>query len=125
MLWRRWRRDLKVYVQSAGSLAPTMSEGRYVFSIPGYQRPYSWTTEQAQELLDDLTGFMRDRSDPVAEMPPYFLGSIVLIKRTDSPMAEVIDGQQRLTTLTLLLSAIRYKCVICGKPIESMAAREG
>ena len=40
-------------------------------------------------------------------MPPYFLGSIVLIKSESAPNSDVVDGQQRLTTLTLLLSAIR------------------
>jgi hypothetical protein len=79
----------------------------YVFSIPGYQRPYSWTTEQARELLDDLYGFMVAADRVMAEMPPYFLGSIVLIKQEGIPGATVVDGQQRLTTLTLLLSVIR------------------
>lgn len=79
----------------------------YVFSIPGYQRPYSWGTEQAQELLDDLLGYTQDAKVDVAHMPPYFLGSIVLIKPDASTRTEVVDGQQRLTTLTLLLSAIR------------------
>jgi uncharacterized protein with ParB-like and HNH nuclease domain len=78
----------------------------YVFSIPDYQRPYSWTPEQAGELIDDLLGFMEANHGPVAEMPSYFLGSIVLIKG-DSPVSNVVDGQQRLTTLTLLLAAIR------------------
>lgn len=79
----------------------------YVFTIPGYQRPYSWTTEQARELLDDLHSFMKGGGDSLGEMPPYFLGSIVLIKQDALPSATVVDGQQRLTTLTLLLSAIR------------------
>jgi hypothetical protein len=79
----------------------------YVFSIPGYQRPYSWTTDQAADLIDDLTSFMQAHSGAVSEMPPYFLGSIVLIKRETAPDADVVDGQQRLTTLTLLLSALR------------------
>lgn len=79
----------------------------YVFHIPGYQRPYAWTNEQARELFDDLNGFMQANSGSIDEMPPYFLGSIVLIKDEAKPDAEVVDGQQRLTTLTILLSAIR------------------
>lgn len=79
----------------------------YVFHIPGYQRPYAWTTEQAQELFDDLLTFMQTAGGSVEEMPPYFLGSIVLIKEESSPEADVVDGQQRLTTLTILLAAIR------------------
>lgn len=80
----------------------------YVFTIPSYQRPYSWTIEQAGELLVDLYEAVAGATlDDVAERPPYFLGSIVLIKQDSMPPAEVVDGQQRLTTLTLLLSAIR------------------
>lgn len=79
----------------------------YVFSIPGYQRPYSWGTEQAQELLGDLLAYMQAGNSALEDVAPYFLGSIVLIKRDGSPEATVVDGQQRLTTLTLLLSAIR------------------
>lgn len=78
----------------------------YVFTIPSYQRPYSWKVEQARELFDDLTGFIDANPGPVASMPAYFLGSIVLIK-SDTPQAQIVDGQQRLTTLTVLLSAIR------------------
>ena len=54
-----------------------------------------------------LTGFMEAAPGKVEDMPPYFLGSIVLIKSEISPNADVVDGQQRLTTLTLLLSGIR------------------
>ena len=73
----------------------------YLFEIPFYQRPYAWTTEEVGELLDDLLFAM----DKDAEAP-YFLGSIVLIKG-DTPDSKVIDGQQRLTTLTILLCTMR------------------
>lgn len=70
------------------------------FVIPSYQRPYAWGETQTSELLDDLLEFADDDSEE-----GYFLGSIVLIKTEDAPHAEVIDGQQRLTTLTILLAA--------------------
>jgi len=88
------------------SLAKIFSDD-YVFTIPGYQRPYSWGKEHAQELLDDLLGALADSPEKLADATPYFLGSIVLIKDETSPVATVVDGQQRLTTLTLLLAAIR------------------
>lgn len=88
------------------SLAKIFSDD-YVFTIPGYQRPYAWGKEQAQELLDDLLGALATAPEQLNEAAPYFLGSIVLIKAESSPDATVVDGQQRLTTLTLLLSAIR------------------
>jgi hypothetical protein len=71
------------------------------YVIPSYQRPYAWTVDQASELFDDLYEFyVREQEDT------YFLGSIVLIKEEGKPYSEVIDGQQRLTTLTILLSSI-------------------
>ncbi len=79
----------------------------FAFSIPAYQRPYAWTKEQAGELLNDLLSFLGDDSETIADTNPYFLGSIVLIKGEDAPKADVVDGQQRLTTLTILLAVLR------------------
>ena len=81
-------------------------DDRYRFSIPDYQRPYSWTTEQVSELLDDLMYATRG-SNETSETPPYFLGSIVIIKSDSSPTAYVVDGQQRITTLTILFCVLR------------------
>ncbi|WP_417391991.1 DUF262 domain-containing protein [Gimesia sp.] len=82
---------------------------KFNFRIPLYQRPYSWTIEEAGELVDDLISFIgSDDSKSASELSPYFLGSIVLIKEEGVPDGEVVDGQQRLTTLTILLSALRH-----------------
>jgi|GEM_PF-57966 len=81
----------------------------YVFTIPSYQRPYSWGTDQARELLEDLLDYMQAGGEKLDDIAPYFLGSIVLIKREGASETTVVDGQQRLTTLTLLLSAIRAR----------------
>lgn len=78
---------------------------RFDFEIPYYQRPYAWTTEQAGDLFDDLYEF-KTRQD-IGDA--YFLGSIVLIKRETEAKSDVIDGQQRLTTLTILLAAIKSR----------------
>ena len=90
----------------------------FVFCIPLYQRPYSWTTEQAGELLDDLLDFIGAGTTPVDDLSPYFLGSVVLIKQEHLPDAEVVDGQQRLTTLTILLSAVRH--LVTGEYSEGL-----
>ena len=79
----------------------------YVFTVPGYQRPYSWNREQARDLITDLTDALRDSTGKISDMSPYFLGSIVLIKDEGAPDADIVDGQQRLTTLTILLAALR------------------
>ncbi len=81
-------------------------EGSYQFEIPDYQRPYAWTTEQAEELFNDLMSAMQDARTNGATSQ-YFLGSIVLIKNDRDPKAMVVDGQQRLTTLTMLFGALR------------------
>jgi len=71
------------------------------YEIPPYQRPYAWTTEQAGELFDDLYDFFRHEAEE-----SYFLGSIVLIKQEGKALSQVIDGQQRLTTLTIFIAAM-------------------
>ena len=77
---------------------------KYAFTIPPYQRPYAWEIQQANELLDDLLDAMGHNG--LSERF-YFLGSIVLVKSPKSPEARVVDGQQRLTTLTILFSVLR------------------
>ena len=74
----------------------------YDFIIPSYQRPYAWEEVQAEELFDDLYSFYNSSDSNEG----YFLGSIVLIKEEGKPEAQIVDGQQRITTLTILFSAI-------------------
>lgn len=76
----------------------------FEYVIPPYQRPYAWTVDQASELFEDLHSFYQYEPDE-----EYFLGSIVLIKEEGKPHSEVIDGQQRLTTLTILLAVLSNK----------------
>lgn len=73
----------------------------YEFTIPRYQRPYRWGLDQATQLLDDLEDTL-DRP----ESDPYFLGSLVLVQQSEREF-DVIDGQQRLTTLTILFAILR------------------
>lgn len=87
------------------SISEVFSE-RFAFIVPPYQRPYAWTTEHASELYDDLMVALGEADVSVEELNPYFLGSIVLIKG-DRPEAQIVDGQQRLITLTILLAALR------------------
>jgi len=81
------------------------------YSIDYYQRDYRWEKKQLQELVDDLTGKFVDAHDPsherdaVATYPFYFLGSIVISEKDTERF--IVDGQQRLTTLTLLLTYLR------------------
>jgi hypothetical protein len=77
------------------------------YGIDYYQREYRWQRKQAKELIDDLTGqFLQSHRvgntrGAVAQYGNYFLGSIILSERDGQLF--IVDGQQRLTTLTLLL----------------------
>ena len=73
----------------------------FEYHIPGYQRPYAWTEEETGILFDDIYEFFQTEA-----IDNYFLGSIVLIKDENKPYADVIDGQQRLTTLSILFSVM-------------------
>ncbi|RLK25384.1 6-O-methylguanine DNA methyltransferase-like protein [Micromonospora sp. M71_S20] len=85
-------------------------EGAKQYQVPLYQRTYSWTTLQLQRLWDDILKLADDRThDPKTT---HFIGSLVLAPSPNNGptgVAEylVVDGQQRLTTLTILLCAIR------------------
>ncbi len=75
-------------------------DSKVIFEIPKYQREYTWGSREWEALFDDLT----DNEDG------YFLGSIICINSAtdtiNSPKFEVVDGQQRLTTLSLFLAAL-------------------
>lgn len=82
-------------------------EGTKQFQVPLFQRSYSWKKDNWQMLWEDLLMIYDDDSDD-----PFFMGSIVTqsIPGTADGISPfiIIDGQQRLTTLTILLAAIRY-----------------
>lgn len=71
------------------------------FYIPDYQRGYRWTRNEVNKLLEDLTAFF---SDDYKENPYYCMQPLVVCKDENNDRWEVIDGQQRLTTMFLLLN---------------------
>ena len=70
------------------------------YIIPIYQRNYAWTDTEVGQLIDDIHRYTQDTQGQ------YYLGSLTVKRRTDH-VFEVIDGQQRLTTLYLLLSVLK------------------
>lgn len=72
-------------------------------SIPDYQRPYKWTVKNVQQLIDDLLINFHDKK-------VYRIGTIVLYKNDGK--SEIVDGQQRLTTLSLLLHKLGRKDIL-------------
>ncbi|EFY07990.1 DUF262 domain-containing protein [Succinatimonas hippei] len=103
------------------SVAELLKTGRTKpFIIPEYQRPYAWTSEQVETLFEDIWEFATtigglDRNGS------YFLGSIVSFENENSEQ-EIIDGQQRITSLFLLLRAI-YTKLNKGDDVQTDAAQ--
>lgn len=71
-----------------------------IYTIPNYQRQYSWNDENLEELWDDLYNSFVDGIDKC-----YFLGSIVIVDRGNGEQ-ELVDGQQRITTLMIMLNVL-------------------
>lgn len=92
------------------------------YSIHYYQREYAWQYKQVQELIDDLTDEFLNFYDPdheridVANYGVYFMGSVVLAGRENA----IIDGQQRLSSLSLLLIYIRRRLLDQGATIAAI-----
>lgn len=85
------------------------SDKRSDFLIPDYQRPYAWGETECQTLWEDLYAFaIPDNDCDKFKDEEYFLGPIVTFKNENGKL-EIIDGQQRLTTLMLLLRAFYAK----------------
>lgn len=89
--------------------------GNKQFSIPVYQRPYSWSVDEAVQLLDDVS-LAAGIEDGSPQEDDYFLGAMVLfdsgLEQSEGQSHhtgefEIVDGQQRLVTLTILLAALR------------------
>jgi len=78
------------------------------FCIPDYQRPYSWEEKQALQLFEDIYESYESSAQE------YFIGSLILIKGKNEEY-EVVDGQQRLTTLTILFSSIMNRLEDAGQ----------
>lgn len=99
---------------------------RYI--IPDFQRPYSWETDQCDKLWEDLTTFYNEKK---TSEDKYFLGNLVIHQNGEA--FSVIDGQQRLTTLLLLLKALHQKagtvkaleeCIKLKNPLTSELTNE-
>jgi uncharacterized protein with ParB-like and HNH nuclease domain len=96
--------ELSVSRKNISKLFSEMQEKKFI--IPDYQRPYKWDEEKCETLWNDITNFFIERKDN----EEYFLGTIVTCKSDEkSNYIEIIDGQQRITSLFLLLRAFYKK----------------
>lgn len=90
------------------SVQDLLGTSKYSFVVPGYQRGYRWTAEDVKILIEDLLLFQNEENQkPQPEKCPFYSLQVLVVKESEERTYEVIDGQQRLTTVLIILQAIR------------------
>ena len=83
-------------------LSEVLFSGEKFYSVPRYQRPFSWNQDSLDEFWNDITN--KNNQD-------YFIGTFIFLNESDKRNEiEIIDGQQRILTTTIILCAIRDVC---------------
>lgn len=89
--------EITIHLEGIGTLLKNRK-----FSVPAYQRSFSWEKEHIHDLLNDINDAIENKEKQ------YFIGSIVVTGSLTNRL-DVVDGQQRLTTTSLIISAIKDK----------------
>lgn len=89
--------EMRSELQPAGMIL----KADFRYKVPPHQRTFSWTLDEVKQLWDDLLEAIQENR------PEYFMGTIVVQEDPDTKLRTIIDGQQRLATLTMILSGIR------------------
>jgi len=97
--------EREIFKPESKTIKEIFGDAKSFYKMPDYQRPYSWDDEQVEQLWDDIhTAYINNLEDSDID-ENYFLGSIILIPKRNE--FDVVDGQQRLTTLTILFCVVR------------------
>ena len=80
-----------------------------IYKVPRYQREYSWTKQQLEDFYSDIVSNII-KEEGCYKTQEYFFGTVILVGNMEKPneAIEIIDGQQRITTITILL--LQYFC---------------
>ena len=102
-------RRLKLTNNSDETDVSNLLSGDVIFSVPYFQRPYKWKPARLRQLENDILGLIDEEEDS------HFLGAVIIHGRRSNPsdptLYEIIDGQQRITTLVLYLcAAVKVLC---------------
>ena len=94
-----------------GTFRELMTQDRQ-FRVPLYQRHYRWRTDQQDDLWQDILEQYRALAQAGSDAPRHFIGSVVAVERESDPLHDfrdfrIVDGQQRLTTLSVAIAALR------------------
>src|SRR4051794_37191207 len=94
-----------------GTFRDLMTQDRQ-FRVPLYQRHYRWRTDQQQDLWQDIIEQYHAGVKAGSGVPRHFIGSVVAVELDPDPMHDfrdfrIVDGQQRMTTLSVAIAALR------------------
>lgn len=95
----------EVFKPDNKSIKQIFGDSDAFYQMPIYQRPYAWDKERVEQLWYDILEAFKNNAEDKNIDKNYFLGSIVIVKNSNA--YEVVDGQQRLTTLTILFCVLR------------------
>lgn len=95
----------EIFKPESRTIREIFGDTKAFYQMPDYQRPYSWEDEQVDQLWDDVFTAYNNNKENKEIDENYFLGSMILIPNGNA--FDVVDGQQRLTTLTILFCVIR------------------
>jgi uncharacterized protein with ParB-like and HNH nuclease domain len=104
----------KQYDASEKSLNELLSTYTNIF-VPPFQRPYKWTDEQIEELFEDIfkpIDWSKGIKTIAEDKESHYMGAVVLCSDVNGQM--VLDGQQRLTTVTMVLAYLKAKMMVCA-----------
>lgn len=105
------------------SVGDILTNGDPIYQIPDYQRMYSWKDEEVSQLWDDIYEAYKNNEEDEEIDSNYFLGSLIVIQKE---LAEdVVDGQQRLTTLMILLCVMRQLYPNINKKVDATQNPKG
>lgn len=91
-----------IFTPSSLTIKQLFNNSDSLYQIPRYQRPYKWTDEQVDKLWEDLTEAYENETES------YFLGSVITAApKESSSYLDIVDGQQRITTLMILFAVVR------------------
>jgi uncharacterized protein with ParB-like and HNH nuclease domain len=95
----------KIYVADEETVGSLLGPASPPLKVPAWQRSYSWDTKEVSAFWEDIVNFSDLHPGKNLERTEYFLGSVVLVEKQGH--FEVLDGQQRLATATIMLAALR------------------
>lgn len=99
------------------SLSEIFTDKDPIYQIPDYQRQYSWKDEQVTQLWDDIYEAYQNNKEDSELDSNYFLGSLIVIAKGNG-IEDIVDGQQRVTTLMILLCVLRRLYPDINKDID-------